>query len=469
MKKNLFLAAFVLFSVSAFTQTAEPKSNAQLANDNAEISASQKQAEITETQILNEEFADKNESESETLNNSINQNLTVTKINFIGLKKTRNSYIQSRVKKFIGNTLAETDMHELETQIQLEGIFTDINISTEQISDSEAQINISVKEKITFFPVPFAIYTSSSIVAGGVVMDTNAFGQKDMFVLGGFYASTGKTAFASFVKAQRDSRVPGFSVFASGSFSSPEYTNFENDTVLKHDDNCYSLGITVSEKLHENLTISSGFRVNSHENSDVQEFQGLSPESIKSFTISPGISYSKSDWNGIFMSTNSASLSADFGFTNSDNKDFQYPMGFSFAISEQHSIFTPRLRMYQKYSGYYGINNHISAYKGQDAASVSLLSSHFSTEHLIGGNAGLELAIKKFSWGMISLYSDYQILYTQDFNPREPDDDYKFIHGPNGGAKFYLAKIAFPAIALGLTYNVTQDYWKFSAALGMTF
>ena len=406
------------------------------------------------------------------ITNETDQNLIVSKINFTGLKKTRNSYIQSKVKKFIGKALAETDMHDFETALQLEGLFNDIKISTEQISDTEAQINVSVKEKITFIPLPFAVYSSSKFLAGAIILDTNAFGQKDMFMFGGFIANNAKTGLASFVKSPKGGGIPGFSVFLFGSDSSPEYANLDNEDILKYDDTTFGGKLTFIEKFAENFSFSNGFSFSSHKNSDDSEFKGLSPESIKQFSLSFALGYSKSDWNGIFMSTNSAKIETEFAFNDLDDSDYRHPMGFSFSISGQHPIFIDRLRMYQSYSGYYGKHNHLSYFKGQSDASVSILSGHFSSQRLAGGNAGLEFAIKKFGWGMISAYSDYQFVITQDLNPLFIDDenaDYEFLHGPNGGFRFYLAKIAFPALAMGLSYNVTKNYWQFTAAMGMTF
>ena len=115
----------------------------------------------------------------------LNQNLIVSKINFIGLKRTKDSHVQSKVSKYKGKPLSEIDMHKFETDIQLIGLFDDIHYSTEQISDTEAQINVSVKEKITFIPMPFAMYsTSTGFMAGGVVLDSNLFGKQYMFNVG---------------------------------------------------------------------------------------------------------------------------------------------------------------------------------------------------------------------------------------------------------------------------------------------
>ena len=432
MKKICTILIFLVFSQALFSQTPEAQ-----AEQEAESSSPEMQAD---------------------------QNLTVTNISFVGLKKTRNSYIQTTVKKFINEPLTDENLHDLETALQLEGLFDDIQISIAQTSDTEAEITVSVKEKITFIPLPFAMYSSSGFMAGGVVMDTNAFGQKHMFMLGGFFSNTSKTAMASIAKNSRAKGIPSVSIFLSGSKSSPEYENLDEDTILKYDALSFSASVSLSEKIGEHFAFTNGYGFKYLDASDDSKYEGRSPESLVAGSLSVGFGYSKSDWNGIFMSTNSASLSIEAGLTNLDDEDYRYPLGFSFAIGEQHPIFSERLRIYQRYSGFYGRKNHLSSFKGQSAGSVSILPGNFATERIIGGNAGLEVAIAKFNWGMVSLYSDYQIVYAQDF-----DDDYHFMHGPNGGARFYLAKIAFPALAMGVSYNMPKNYWQFAAAMGVSF
>ncbi|MBQ4378862.1 MAG: hypothetical protein II821_06670 [Treponema sp.] len=398
----------------------------------------------------------------------IDGNLTITKINFTGLKKTRKSYMQSRVKKFIGEPLSEENMHDLETALQCEGLFNDIHIQTEKTSDTESEINISVKEKITFIPVPFAMYSNSAFTAGGIVMDTNAFGRKDMFMVGGFFSKNNKSGLAAFSKNPGEHGIPGVALFFMGSKKSPEYNNLSDDTVVKFDALAFNVSISLSEKLSENITFSHGIGLKTSSTEEMSDYKGLCPESIKIGSTSLSLGYSKSDWNGIFMSTNSAAISADFGFSNSDNKDLRYPMGFSFSIGEQHPIIWDRLRMYQKIAGFYGINNHIISYQSQSAGAVTILPGDLSTNRIIGGNAGFEFAIHKFKWGMISVYGDYQAVYVQDFTASN-DGDYEFEQGLNGGMRVYLAKIAFPALAMGVAYNATQNRAQFSASIGISY
>ncbi|MBR1536930.1 MAG: hypothetical protein IJ630_08325 [Treponema sp.] len=406
--------------------------------------------------------------QEELFQEQVDENLIISKINFIGLKKTRESYIQSKVKKFLNEPGSEENLHNLETTLQLEGLFNDIKIESEKKNDTECELNISVTEKITFIPLPFAMYSDTGFMAGGVIMDTNAFGRKDMFMFGGFFSKETLSGMAAFSKSAGEHGRPGISVFVSTAKKFPEYDNLSEEVVLKFKSIAFDANLLISEKFSEHITFSNGFSFSSSSNRDVSDYEGFSPESIITGSVSFSLGYSKSDWNGVFMSTNSASISAEAGLTNSDEKKIRYPRRFSFSIGEQYPIFWDRFRIYQKISGFYGIDNHLSAFTEQGAGSVSILPGYFVTERIIGGNAGFELALKKFSWGMISIYADYQLVYAQDFTI-EGDGDYEFEHGANGGMRLYLAKIAFPALGIGLSYNVMHNRWQFSAAMGVSF
>ena len=411
------------------------------------------------------------DSSAEITTESSTENLSarLTKINFIGLKKTSPSYLQSRVQKYTGNPLSETDLHELETDLQLEGIFNEIKIETEETGTNEIQVNVTVKEKITFVPVPFAIYSNSSLLAGAIILDTNAFGKKDMFILGGFAGKNAKTGMASFASPPKDNWIPGFSIFTLGSIFTPEFSDTDDKTVLKYEDSYYQIKLQLTEKLPHDFFLVTGLDFTDHRITEHEDFRLLTPEAVKIGLFSLSLEYSNSDWNGIFMSTNTATISTDFGLTDSKDSDLKHPYGFSFAIGEEHPVFTDRIRFYQKYSGYYGKNIHTAALKSVDSASVSILSSHFSSSKLAGGRAGLEAALKKFNWGMFSVYGDWQCLFVEDFAPAEKKADREFMHGFSAGTKIYLAKIAFPAFAMGLSYNINKHYYRFSAALGATF
>lgn len=400
------------------------------------------------------------EAESEP---QIDQNLLVSKINFIGLKKTQKSYIQSRVGKFVGGTLGETDMHALETAIQLEGLFDDIQISVEESGEGEAEINVSVKEKITFIPLPFAMYSSSGFMAGGVVMDTNAFGRKDMFMLGGVFSNDSKMAVASFAK---NGAVWGFSIFGLFSKDTPELCGLDGGTVLEYNSLSGGASVGVSYKFSERQSVSMSL---SFKTFSLKSENGYSYEvgSLTAGTAGFSYSASTSDWNGLFMSTNSFRISGEVGITSAKDKNLCFPHNYSVKLSAQKPVLSQRLRAYSSAAGYLAFNAHISDFQGQGAASVSILPQKFSAERLFGGNAGIEFAVIKGKYALVSLYSDYQVAWAEDFGA--DDFDFTFMHGPNGGVRVYLARIAVPALALGVSYNVTKSNWQFAASLGMSF
>ncbi|MCR4821871.1 MAG: hypothetical protein K5873_03250 [Treponema sp.] len=393
--------------------------------------------------------------------------LTLSKINFIGLKRTKDSHVQEKVKNYIGKSLSETDMHEFETDIQLIGLFDDIQISTEQISDSEAQINVSVKEKITFIPLPFVMFSSAGFSAGGIVLDSNCFGKQYMFMGGAFFSSLSKSGIVAFQKPSSGNGIPGISLFAQFASVTPKVLNMSNDTVYKYEALTFGCGVNLSEKITDEITFKNGYTYRHFSGEDYEGY--IAPESINYGSLSLALEYSNPDWNGVFLSTNSVSLASYFGLTDSSDSDFRFPITLAFSIGEEHPIFTPKLRIYQKISGSFGFNNHILSYASQSEASVTIVPSNFLTEKIIGGNLGFEYALVSFSLGMISLYSDYQLVYAQDFNSLSEKGDFQFMHGPNGGFRIYFAKIAVPAVAVGFSYNVTKNYWQFAASVGMSF
>ena len=428
----------------------------------AQETETSKEAESSKTEVQ--------ESDGHEHSPDLDKNLSISKINFTGLKRTKDSYMQAKFKEFKGKTLDETSIHELETQIQLVGLFDEVKLSTKQISDTEAEVDVSVKEKISFIPMPFAMSSNSTgFMFGGVVFDANVFGRQHMFMGGAFFSENSKSGIVAFQRPSIGGGIPGVSLFAQVASSTPKVVNSDNKIILRYEAFAFGTGVSLSEKINDDITFKNGYTFRYMSADDHSDYKGLSPESIRYGSISFSLEYADSDWNGVFMSANSVTLSSVFALTNSSDSDQRFPVTFSFSIGEEHPIFTPKLRMYQTIAGSYGINNLIYSYADRDAGAATILPGNFLTERIIGAHAGFEYALIKFSWGLISLYSDYQVVYAQDLKISGSDGDYTFMHGPNGGMKLYMAKIAFPAVAAGLSYNVTKNYWQFAASVGMHF
>lgn len=413
------------------------------------------QAENQET----ENSQNSNNSEGDKIKSQVSKNLTVTKINFLGLKKTKDFYIQSKVKKFLNTSVEDFDLHGLETTLQLENLFDNIEISMKEISSGEASVEISVKEKITFIPLPFAMYSDSGFMGGLMVMDTNAFGVKDMFVFGGLYSKSQILGMAMFSKPPKANGIPGFTVSVSSSKNTNTLVNLEKDDVLEYDALSFSSSLAITERIGEFNQISLGGFFKSISTDQVDDYPKI--DSLNSAGISASYGISKSDWNGWFMSNVGAGVSAGMSLYSSKS-DYKYAKTLSANFQFQHPIID-RMRFYSAASAFYGKDQHISSYSGGGAGAVTILPGDFRTQEIAGANAGIELALVKGKIGTLSVYGDYQVVSAQDF-----DDEFCFMHGPNGGIRVYLAKIAFPALALGLSYNITKHYTQFAAAFGIS-
>ena len=474
-KTKLFLAAFILSSgifgsaaqvTENISENFEETQNQNLNLDEIKNQNSNENQE-SEYKITNQDSGEnQNLTESKNRNPEnekpeINQNLKVAKINFHGLKKTKNFYIQSKVKKFLGVKATDFDQHGLETALQLEGLFDDIQISMKEISETEASVEVSLKEKITFIPLPFAMYSSSGFAGGLMVMDTNAFGMKNMFMFGGLYSKSSVMGMAMFSRPPQQNGIPGFSAFLSTSKDENTISNLDDDEVLKYDAVNLSSRISVSEQIGEFNTVSIDGFFKSVSASEVKDFQEV--DSMNSAGAGFSWQASKSDWNGWFMSSCGAGFSAEITLYSSKS-DYRLGKTISANLRVQKPIsIAERLRFYSAASAFYGKDQHISSYSGGGAGAVSILPGKFRTSEIAGGNAGFEFALFKGKIGTLSIYGDYQAVSARDF-----DDEFCFMHGPNGGIRVYLAKIAFPALAMGVSYNVTKNSAQFAAAMGIS-
>lgn len=447
MKDLKFLFVTVLATMLLFNLNSQENQNQN--EQNKKITGEQSQNQNSE----------RNPTSDNEIKSQVSPELTVAKINFSGLKKTKEFYIQSKVKKFLNVSVKDFDLHGLETTLQLENLFDDIQISMENSGAGEASVEVSVKEKITFIPLPFALYSDSEFMGGIMVMDTNAFGVKDMFVFGGLYSKSSIMGMAMFSKPPKDNGIPGFSASLSTSKNTNIIEDLDKDEVLKYKSTNLNSRLMLTEKIGEFNLLSAGGFFNSASAKQVDDFPEI--DSLNSAGLSASWSISKSDWNGWFLSSSGAGVSADKVLYASKN-DYKNGCSLSVNFYIQQPVLE-RLRFYSAGSAFYGKDLHISSYAGGKSGSVTILPGDFCTKEIAGGNAGLELALVKGKIGTVSVYGDYQVVSTQDY-----DDEFCFMHGPNGGFKVYLAKIAFPALSMGISYNVTKRYAQFAAALGIS-
>ncbi len=399
----------------------------------------------------------------------------ISEIRIDGLKKTRESYLQTILKKYRAIPADALDLHEVETALQAEGIFETataevlIEATADSAPDSSprqaaaktAVLHITVQEKISFIPLPFAASSNGSALGGLFILDTNAFGVKDMYMIGGVFSATSLVAMTNFSKPSLSRTRPGFSVGGSVSKNNAEFTDMEEDDLLSYDAVGFNVHAAVSDRLSEHSQLSLGVSYSQSDLHNVESHNGYSIEadSYKAVAATASWGMATQDWNGWFMSGKSLSLSGNVRFYTDGTVS---PSAAARLVLEQ-SVLSPRLRLVSQVNGACWYNDHFSQLGSGSSVGVAILPDDFRSAKLAGGTAGFEYAFAKARWALFSVYANYQAVYNED-----SDETMRFTHGASGGLRMYLTKIAFPALAFGLAYNVPLSMVKWSAAFGVS-
>ena len=379
----------------------------------------------------------------------------ITKFNFYGLKKTDQSYLQHTLEVFLQQEDTPETLHNIETVLQAEGIFEEILIHPEEIPQTgQTQINITLKEKITFIPVPFAAVSNGKFMGGAIVMNMNAFGNKTMLMSGAMFSSTETMALFAISKQPETKNSLGYSLFTGFSRQKIRLANLRDEDFLELNHIGAKISVALQKKLSDSTMVSLGI---GGSGGYVKQFED---KTSLTANLSGELNHGKNDWNGWFLNIRALKLSGEVHYDFFKNTPFQKAKG---EIIFQHPL-TQRLRLCSSLSQSMANNASIIEWSGENSVGITILPTDFKSPNISGATAGLELALKKFNFGLISLYGNYQAVYAED-----TDENFEFCQGVACGTRLYLSKIAFPAFALGVSRNFTTRDFFWSVSLGASF
>lgn len=376
-------------------------------------------------------------------------------IHFEGLKKTKEFVIQRDLKNYIGAEDSDEIVHVLETQLQSAGLFSEINIEKTPVDDG-TELTVKVKEKISFLAVPMAMVSSGSVMGGAFVLDSNAFGLRDLVVLGGFFSKSEIRGIWMFSKPPVG-HVPGFSFFGSAGKKNQIFKNLADEEVIDYNMISANSGITITEQINGIFSASMGVNFG-FKNFDEKDQETI--ENNKFMEFKPALRLSHTDWNGVFLSTKTAELT--YGAVVYTSHYVWHT--FSPRILFQQPVLVNSFRINVNINGFHTKYAPYSAYQGNNTLGVNILPSKFGTGSGIGGSAGVEYAALRTRIGTFSVYGAYQCAYVEDLN-----EEYKVNQGAAAGIQMYLKQLAVPAMSFGMTFNATEKRFGGFFTLGMSF
>ncbi|MBR4323103.1 hypothetical protein [Treponema sp.] len=376
---------------------------------------------------------------------------TIESISVSGLKRTKDSYMQKVLARFAGMESSSLDLHEVETLLQAEGLFSEIAVN---VSDDGKALFVEVKEKWSIIPLPFASYTNEGFMGGLILMDNNAFGVRNTLMIGGVYAPSYQTVMLRLQRPAIFQKQLGYSSFLSYNKKKVSIDDLDEENLYKIDSHKLNAEFALEKKLSQNFSVSLGAKYAGFIIPDDPNF-----DSVHQWVFAPAAKYALADWNGYFLSEKYIEAKGEAGGSSEKELVSQVMLH---AFFQQPLV--PRLRL--TFDGFISLESHKNLLLRQTRQNVSntLLPTNFHSQSMAAADTSLEGAVLKLSVMTLSLYASYQLIAAEDY-----DGKTAFCHGPGGGLKVYLQKINFPACSLGVYYNVPRGYVQFGASIGVSF
>jgi hypothetical protein len=95
---------------------------------------------------------------------------------------------------------------------------------------------------------------------------------------------------------------------------------------------------------------------------------------------------------------------------------------------------------------------------------ADILPGNFAALHYASFQAGLEKCLARSRFGTLTIGGGWQTVFSSASRTGDTFD-----HGPMMGARYYLRRIAIPALGVGLAYNMASGIYQFSFNAGTSF
>jgi hypothetical protein len=386
----------------------------------------------------------------------------ITAISISGLKRTKKVVLERPLEKFLGRNEEDVSLVEVEGIVINTGVLEPVAIRIEDAPGETGKIlAIEVREKWAIFPVPMFMADSSGRISGGLFfMNSNAFGLKDLFVIGGMYSSSGWMTTLLYQYTPERDHVPGWSFMGFYSRQDEENTDQHKTDLRRYALDSFAGSVGLDYSFTELFGASLSFSYTQRMLQDHNNPLNMPEEDAMGLRINPELSLRRSNWDGYLMAEQGALLSYSY-FIGLDD----YPSFHSIGLSGNYELsIIPGFKFSSRGGVLYEPEAPALFESSASSVGISILPRSFSARSFAGASAGLEKYIWKFSQGTLSVYGNYQVVYS-----RGPILGDQFDHGAAAGVNFYLSRLAIPAVGLGLTYNAAADEFQFSFSIGMSF
>jgi hypothetical protein len=385
----------------------------------------------------------------------------ITGVSVRGIKRTKPHVAEYPLQKFIGQDGMLIDFSDVHAAVMGTGILEPLSIGVERTPNRDGLILVvDVREKWSFFPLPvFFADSRGNIQGGGAIMDANAFGLNDTFVVAGLYSASLWLATVMYHYTPERKPLPGWSVMGMYGRQNREDTDQRGAALRNYDQETIAGSLGLRYAATEYLSLAASFSLRRQNISDGDHPREVPDQGVFAGGVNPSLEISRSRWDGFLLLQQRASL--DYTFTLLQDSA---PLSEVAARANYELSIIPGFKAGVRAGIHYAPNSPPVFESSASTVGIAILPNSFSAQHYAGVSAGIEKYLYKFSQGTLALLASYQAVYSH--GPILGD---QFDHGVSAAVNFYLSRVAIPALGFGVSYNVAKNEYAGQFSIGMSF
>ncbi|GHV77559.1 hypothetical protein AGMMS49942_23800 [Spirochaetia bacterium] len=394
---------------------------------------------------------------------------TITAVSVTGLKRTKPHVAEYPLQKFIGREGMSVDFNDVHAAILDTGILEPLSIGVGRRADGDGMIlTVQVREKWAFLPLPLFKTDFDTVWSAGLgIMDNNAFGLNDKFVLAGAYGNTAWFATAMYQYTPERNHFPGWNVMGRYGRENERDTDQHKRILRKFEQDTITGGLGIQYPVTDLLTVSAAFSLQQRIIRKRDDSPNDPGEGTLAGRITPSLELRRSNWDGYLLRERRAKLD------------------YTLTLPDMHPFHTVSLRGVYEMSILPGFKAGLRGgiryspdappifESPASSVIIDILPGTFSAQHYAGAALGLEKFIYKISkvpkvlgplQGTIAIFASYQTVYSYG-----PLLEHQFDHGISGALNLYLSRVAIPTIGIGVFYNVAKNEFMVGYNMGVSF
>ncbi len=384
----------------------------------------------------------------------------IASVSVSGLRRTSEETVAELLHRFVGKPASEATPEAVAAVLVGTGLFE--NVRSAAVPDETgkaARLEVTVDEKFARIALPLFYLDEGGASGGGAFIDANAFGRADALMAVALFAPDGWFASAAFVGNRAGKKLRRQTLAAYLADKTREDADIYGDTLRRYRSRTVGAAVSASFAVlpFADAEASLSFR----ETAIGVESGSIAAPAEASRTISAriGTSADAHSWNGTFLSARSIRAGVSYAYAlvgapywEADLRSAaDIPLGAAFRL---------RLRAAAEYAP----DAPAAVDRSPSAVGISLLPSDFAARSLAGAYAGAEIRLARFRFGTLSAIAGYEAAAAEG----------ELIgtvgaHGPVGGIRLYVAKVAMPAMDLTVARNLATDRTEARFGIGMRF